>query len=415
MDYWPLKSRAGYLISKTSLKRFNFEKEPVSMQKKILFVGLDVDDKHFHAYAIFEGETEGSAFKVKANAGLLLKAMEKFVADDVIFRFCYESTFSGYHLCRVIRAAGHECEIIAAGLIPELSSDRVKNDRLDAEKLARLFMKGLLTNIHIPEEEDEFDRTLIRSRLYLADQTKGLRRHIIAIAKQIGWNYRQDCGEDASYWSEGHRKWLRNHVKEAPEAVKINFHLLLSHLDHLESHLEDYEKKITGIANTKKYKERVKSLSCFRGIKVLSAMTIITELGDIKRFPHPNKIVSYCGMDIAEYSSGGKERRFSMTKMGNRHLRRILIEACQSANKTPVLSYELKKRRVGATLEQRAVADRCMWRLKKKANQMYFKNKPVNKIKAACAREMVGFIWESLRLSLDRKFKLCEARQSRAV
>jgi transposase len=370
------------------------------MSKKILFIGLDVDDKNFHGYAIFKDETEGFAFKVKPNVAAILKALEKFQSPDVVFKFCYESTYSGFHLCRSIRASGHLCEIIAAGLIPELASDRIKNDRLDAEKLARLFMNDMLTNIHIPDLEDELDRALIRSRTYLSQQHRSLKRHIISVSKQIGWHYRVETYESASYWSEGYRKWLRNKVKEAPESVKMNFYLLLSQLDSIESHLEGYEKKIQKVADSKKYKERVKSLICFRGISTLAAMVIITELGDIKRFPHPKKIVSYCGMDIAEYSSGGKERRYSMTKMGNNHLRRVFIEACQSANKPCVLSYELKKRQVGSTLEQRAVADRCMKRLKKKATRLLFKSKPINKIKAACAREMVGFVWESLRLSL---------------
>ncbi len=204
-------------------------------------------------------------------------------------------------------------------------------------------------------------------------------------------------------------------MKAAQESVKTNFNILLAQLDSLESHLEEYDDKITELAESKKYQSRTKSLSCFRGIGVLSAMVIITELGDIKRFPHPNKIVSYCGMDIIEHSSGGKERRYSMTKMGNRHLRRILIEASQSANKPVVISYELKKRRVGATLQQRAVADRCMARLRKKANSMLYKSKPINKIKAACAREMIGFIWEALRLDVDKKFKFREARQSKSI
>jgi transposase len=376
------------------------------MQQKVLFIGLDVDDKSFNAYAIFKDEPLGTAFKVKANVASLLKALEKFQDPNVVIKFCYESTYSGYHLCRALRAAGHNCDIIAAGLIPELSSDRVKNDRLDAEKLARLFMNGMLTLIHIPEFEDEIDRAFIRSRSYLMCHHKDLKRHMISLSKQIGWHFRGEFGESATYWTETHRKWLRNKIKEAPEMVKANFYILFSQLDSIESHLEGYEKKIQKLSETKKYKERVKSLSCFRGISILSAMAILTEIGDIKRFSHPGKIVSYCGMDIAEYSSGGKERRYSMTKMGNRHLRRILIEAAQSANKPVTLSYELKKRRVGATLEQRAVADRCMSRLKKKSSQLYFRNKPVNKIKAACAREMIGFIWESLRLSESRKYLL---------
>ena len=384
--------------------------------QRILFIGLDVDDKNFNAYAIFENETEGVAFKTRPTAAALLAALEKFKNPGVSFSFCYESTYSGYHLCRAIRDAGHECEIIAAGLIPELSSDRIKNDRLDAEKLARLFMKGMLTNIHIPDFEDEVDRALVRSRTHLMEHHKSLRRHIIAVSKQLGWHYRQEKqNEKACYWTEEHRQWLRNQVKASTASVKTNFNILLAQLDSLESHLEEYDDKITELAETKKYQSRAKSLSCFRGIGVLSAMVIITELGDIKRFSHPRKIVSYCGMDITEHSSGGKERRYSMTKMGNRHLRRILIEAAQSANKPVVISYELKKRRVGASLEQRAVADRCMARLRKKANAMLFKSKPVNKIKAACAREMIGFIWESLRLDVDKKFKFREARQSQAI
>lgn len=283
------------------------------MNKRILFIGLDVDDKNFNAYVIFENETEGHALKSRPNVASLLKAMERFQSEGVKFRFCYESTYSGYHLCRAIRAAGHDCEIIAAGLIPELSSDRVKNDRLDAEKLARLFMKGMLTNVHIPELEDELDRTLIRSRSYLMSQHRSLKRHIIAVAKQIGWNYRDGDGK-ASYWTEKHREWMRGRIKEAPESVKMNFKILLSQLDTLESHIEEYATKIVKISESKKYEKNVKSLVCYRGINTLSAMVILTELGDVRRFKHPRQIVSYAGMDIAEYSSGGKERRRKISR-----------------------------------------------------------------------------------------------------
>ena len=365
------------------------------MEKRILFIGLDVDDKNFNAYAIFEDDMNGSAFKTRASAGALLKSMERFKSEDVIFRFCYESTFSGYHLCRSLRAAGHECEIIAAGLIPELSSDRVKNDRLDAEKLARLFMKGMLTNIHIPDLDDEIDRTMVRSRSYLAGQLRSLKRHIIAVIKQIGWNYREN-NEKSVYWTEKHREWIRGRMLEAPESVKTNLKILLSQLDTLESHIEDYDQKITQISKSEKYSKNVSTLVCFRGIDTLSAMSLLTELGDIKRFKHPKQIVSYAGMDIAEYSSGGKERRYSMTKMGNRHLRTTLIESAQPAPRPPLVSKALKKRREGSSLEQRSIADRCMKRLHMKAKNMIFRSKPVNKIKSACARELIGFVWEAL-------------------
>lgn len=365
---------------------------------RILFIGLDVDDKSFNCYALFDGDAEGSAFKVKPNLAALLKPLEKFKTPDVTFHFCYESTYSGYHLCRAIREAGHECEIIAAGLIPELASDRVKTDRLDAEKLARLFSKGMLTKIHIPAEEDEYDRTMVRSRGFLKDQHKSLKHHMVSVSKQIGWHFRGEFGEKAQYWTEAHRQWLREKVRNAPESVKLNFKILISQLDSLEEHIEDYAKKIQKISTTKKYKDRVQSLVCYRGISVLSAMVIITELGDIRRFSHPSKVVSYVGMDVAEYSSGGKERRYSMTKMGNKHLRKILIEASQSATRLPALNRELKRRREGASLQQKAIADKCMKRLHTKSLSLLYKSKPMNKIKGACAREMIGFIWESLNL-----------------
>ena len=368
------------------------------MGQQILFIGLDVDDKNFHGYAILDGAQSGTAFKTKASSKDLAKVIEKLRVDGSTVHICYESTYSGYHLCRDLRKAGFECTIIAAGLIPEISGSRVKNDRLDAEKLARLFSKGLLTAVHVPEFEDEIDRTLVRSRTYLMEQLKSLRRHVIAVSKQIGWNYRGTSEKKAAYWTEMHKQWLRQQTRSAPDSVRINFQLLLSQLDSLESHIDEYAEQIQKISVSKKYKDRVQALSCYRGISTLTAMVLVTELGDIKRFPHPNKLVSYVGMDIAEYSSGGKERRFSMTKMGNRHVRKILTEAVQSANKIPVLSKELKKRRLGSTVHQQEIADRCMRRLHSKSVNLMYKSKPVNKIKSACAREMIGFIWESLNL-----------------
>lgn len=236
------------------------------------------------------------------------------------------------------------------------------------------------------------------------EQSKNLRRHIIALCKQIAWNYRSDVGENAAYWTDAHRQWLREKTRNAPESIKMNMTILLSQLDSLEEHIDDYAKKVEKIASTQKYKRRVQALICYRGISILSAMVIISELGNIRRFPHPKKIVSYIGMDISEYSSGGKERRFAMTKMGNRHLRRILTEAVQSANKIPVLSKELKKRRVDASMQEKAIADRCMKRLYTKATNLHYKSKPINKIKSACAREMVGYYMGVIKFSNNIKF-----------
>ena len=128
-------------------------------------------------------------------------------------------------------------------------------------------------------------------------------------------------------------------------------------------------------------------------------MGLILELGDIKRFSHPRKLTSYAGMDLREYSSGGKERKYSMSKMGNRHIRTIVVEACQGVKLKPKLCRSLKKRREGMPVQYTEVADRCMKRLYKKSTHLLLAGKPVNKIKVACARELLGFVWESLNLA----------------
>ena len=133
-----------------------------------------------------------------------------------------------------------------------------------------------------------------------------------------------------------------------------------------------------------------------RGLDVLSALTLVTEVGDIRRFGHPRRLTSYAGMDLIEHSSGGKERKFSMSRMGNRHIRTAVIEACQYAFNAPVVSQILQKRRQETPAPLVEIAVRCMQRLHKKARRLLYRDKPRNKIKAACAREMLGFIWESL-------------------
>ncbi len=161
--------------------------------------------------------------------------------------------------------------------------------------------------------------------------------------------------------------------------------------------MEAYVAQIEKWAVHSEYKNRVDSLICYRGISVLSAMKIITEIGDIRRFQHPRALVSYLGLDISEYSSGGKHRRFSITKMGNKRVRTTLVESCQTAGRRPAVSKPLRKRRSDIDAEFISVSERCMQRLYKKYLHLTARGKCKNKAIVACAREMTGFVWESLR------------------
>ena len=369
------------------------------MENKILFIGLDVDDKNYNVYALVENEKQGVHFKCRPTAKALLETLKVKIAGEFSFHFCYESTYCGFHLCRELQKAGHECTIIASGLIPEKAGDKVKNDRLDSEKLALYFSKGLLTPINIPTEEDEFVRTMIRSRTFLKEQHKEIRKHAVSICKQMGWHYREEEDNSSAYWTQKHKTWLKEKLNLAPEHVKFNFKIIEAQMNDLEERLNQYEVEFIKIAEQEKYKEKVKSLVCYRGIDILSAMILITEIGDVRRFSHPKKLSSYAGFDIREYSSGGIDRKFSITKMGNKHIRRILVETAQNYNRVPIIGKDLRNRRLGVSPKYTEIADRCMHRIYKKGKHLWHKGKAVNKVKTACAREILGFIWESLKLA----------------
>ena len=180
------------------------------------------------------------------------------------------------------------------------------------------------------------------------------------------------------------------------DTLKMNLLLLLSQVESIEQQLDLYDEQISQIAQQEKYRKKVRTLCCYRGISTLSAMTLIAEIGDIRRFGHPSKLTSYSGMDLTEYSSGGKQKRFGMSKMGNGNIRTTVIESCQNVFNIPKISKQLKQRREGTEMNLIEISDRCMRRLYKKSSRMLHKGKPKNKIKVACARELLGFIWESL-------------------
>ena len=198
-------------------------------------------------------------------------------------------------------------------------------------------------------------------------------------------------------WTKQHYGWLERTIEAASGSLKMNLSLLLRQLKGLNSVLAEYDQQIEDLATAPRYEKPVQAFTCYKGIKNTFALTMITEIGDIKRFPHPRQLTSWIGMDIREYSSGGKHNRFGITKHGNRYLRTAFIEANQRGYRTAPLSKDLKARRAQTAPEFIGIADRCLRRLSTKGNRLLLAGKHPNKVKVACAREMVGFVWESLR------------------
>jgi transposase len=364
------------------------------MEKRIVHIGVDVDDKSFHIGAFCKETGDVFEMRSKPNLGGLQKKLEK-ISENYDVRLCYEASYIGYTLCRQLNKKGYKTQIIAPSMIPELSSNRVKTDRLDAMKLAKYYANDLLTPIHIPTKEDENERDLLRSRSFLMDQQKKLKKHILSTCRRNDLNYLAETGAK-SHWTKSHEMWLHKTITKLEGPIKFCFEILIRQHTQTADGIKEYDDAILKLSETEKYKQKKDALNCFRGIDTLTAMTLITEIGDIKRFRHPTKLTSYCGLDVAEYSSGGKEKKFGVTKMGNKRIRTSVVESCQRVDKAYTVSKRLKKHREKQDLKIIDIADRCAIRLRKKANRLLDNGKPRNKVKVACARELLGFIWEAL-------------------
>ena len=367
------------------------------MNDQILFIGLDVDDQAFHGGAISEDGKSESDFKCKPTSGALVKRLKKYEEQGFKLKICYEATFLGFSLYRELKGNGFDCDVIAPSLVPRKPGEQVKTDRIDGKKLSRYYRSGDLTIVHVPTQGEETVRDIVRSRRFLKSQAKASKLHILSLCRRLGLRYRE-AGTTASYWTGMHFAWLEKQAKEAgTKAFQFNLTGLIDTLKLIEGQREKYDVEIERVATEPFYHTKVQSLCCYRGIDTLTAMVFIVEFGDMNRFSHPKQTASYAGMDLREDTSGGKEKKYHITKMGNRHIRTAAIEAVQQAFEPPRVSKRLKAQREKVDTKYIDIADRCMNRLHKKSTRLLYGGKAKNKIKVAAARELLCFVWESLR------------------
>jgi len=370
------------------------------MKQKILYVGLDVDDTEYHGSAFNKETGELLNFRcrptLKGLLNQLVSLRKRFPRYSI--RLVYEASYIGFTLQRDLAEKDYHCDVAAPSSIPRKGGKAIKTDRIDANELAQFYANELLTLVSVPELETEQDRDLLRSRQSLMEQREKVRKHLQALLRRNGLHYKTET-QNKSHWTKHHRCWLDRTIESQAGSLKVNLELIYRQLKGLDVLMADYNQELEELAKTRRYERPVKALSCYKGIKTIFALTMITEIGDIQRFPHPRQLVSWIGMDIREYSSGGKQNRFGITKHGNRYLRTAFIEANQRGYRTTQLSREVKSRQARAAPEYADIANRCLRRLSKKGNRLLLAGKHPNKVKVACAREMVGFVWESLRLA----------------
>lgn len=366
--------------------------------ERILFAGIDVDDKFYHFSLIDRGGVPlVVGARCKRDPALLVKKIrEKANGREVLCG--YEATYVGYSLHRQLSAIGMKCKVIAPTSIGRAPGQTVKNDRIDSMRLSIGMKNDEFSYVHVPTVDEEADRQLVRSRQFIVGQISDLKRLIVSQCRLAGLDYKHET-EAKSYWTREHRDWLDKKITTLAKSTHIMLVTLISVLENLQNQRDSLTNEIYAMAEQPTYKKKVDALTCFKGLETTSAMQIITEIVDIKRFSHPKKLVSFMGLDISEYSSGGKQLQFGISKMGNRRLRTVLVEANQSFGGSPTPSKRKCRRRAEKPKEMLEIADRCQERLFKKGHRLLAREKNRNKVKVACAREMVGFLWEALNLA----------------
>jgi transposase len=313
-------------------------------------------------------------------------AVERAVARWPGVSCCYEAGPAGFGLYRYLVERGIDCLVVAPGLVPVRPADRIKTDKRDARKLALLLAGGLLEPIWVPSLEYEAARDLVRAR---EDARLDRMRDRHRLSKFCLRHGRPLPGQS---WSIVRRKWLSEQRFEYP-AQQHTFDTYLHTVDLVDHRVEQLEAAIREAAEHGPWRELVAKLRCLRGIDTLTALGIAVEIGDFNRFGCAAELMAFVGLVPSEHSSGEQRRQGSITKVGNSHVRRLLVEAAWHARRRPKVSYEVARRQRGqdAIIVERAW--RCQTRLYSRWQRMAARGKPQQKIVVACARELAGFIW----------------------
>lgn len=355
-------------------------------------VGLDAHKEWIAVAMLLPGETrpvEWQCTNDRAAVRRMLRKVMRQAAGEV--RFCYEAGPCGYALQRWIEEEGPVCVVVAPSLIPRKRGERIKTDRRDARKLAELDRAGLLTEVHAPTQEDEAARDLCRAREDAHEDLVRSRHRVSKLLLRRGWHW--TGGQRA--WSQAYWRWLRS-LRFEHRADQWMFEDYLLAIEQVETRLKALEAQILLLSQEPRYLEAVGALRCFRGIDTITGMSIVAELYDMMRFDSARGLMAYLGLVPSEHSSGGKEHRGEITKAGNSHVRRLLIEAAWHYRHRPGLKV-LAKRRQGQPQRVIAIADRAMHRLHRRFNRMLERGKPRPKVVVAVARELTGFVWAALR------------------
>jgi transposase len=359
------------------------------MKRKILYVGLDVH-KNSTDVAIATDRSNGkvrSYGKIASTPDALNKLVKKLQVDDKQLRFVYEAGPCGYQIYRHLDAKGIHCHVVAPSMIPRRSGDRIKTDRRDAINLVRLFRAGELTSIYVPTTEDEAIRDLLRCRDDMKRFERKARQRLLSFLLRHGHQY-----SGKKNWTKGFYNWLAT-VKFSHSAQQITLQEYIELTNECSQRIKRITEQIQVHVEEWSRAEFVKAYQALRGVSHIVAARVVSEIGDMRRFPTPKQLMAYLGLIPSEHSSGKSVRRGPITKTGNSHVRRALIEAAWTYKMQARISSILLKRQQGLPKSVCDISWKAQNRLCARYRWLIARGKSRQTVVTAIARELSAFIW----------------------
>ena len=358
---------------------------------KIRFIGIDVHADTIAA-AVAEPDGEVRPLGVTPNRLESVRKMVAKLGPVNQLKACYEAGPTGYVLYWQLTSLGVACEVIAPSLVPVKAGDRVKTDRRDAAKLARSYRAGDLTPVWVPDAAHEALRDLVRAREDAREDQQRARQRLGKFLLRHGCQPPQDIKKN---WTQKHMDWLKRQVRFDQPASQAAFLDYVHEVEHAADRLERVEKAIDDAiaAAPPEIQEVVQALQALRGVGKIVAVSVVAEVGSLSRFSNPRQLMSYAGMVSSEYSSGNHIQRGGITKTGNAHLRRVIVEAAWAYQHKPWIGGWLAKRQQGLDEETKAIAWKAQWRLCTRYKKLAARGKNKPQIVTAIGRELLGFIW----------------------
>lgn len=354
-------------------------------------IGIDL---HAQTAAIAWASSDGAleyhgtcSATIKSTERTLRKLAKSFAVPFKELRVCYEAGPTGFVLARRLIDLGLEVTVVAPSLIPQRAGDRIKTDKRDALKLARLHRVGELKPIHIPDHKDEMVRDLCRARTDAVEDMRRIKQQLTAYLLRNGHRY-----TGKTNWTAAHLRYLRHLELHSEQRFVLEEYLIA--LDTAHSRIDRIEARMHEVLETWQRRTNVEWLMGLKGFQIVAAMTLTAELGDLRRFEHPRQLMAYLGLVPGEHTTGTKRRLGAITKCGNSHARWMLVESAKAYRSKPNVSAQLTTRQEKLPHEVKILSWRAQNRLCMRYRRLKARGLHENKAAIAVARELSSFLWE---------------------